>query len=231
MDFEMEIERLRRRISPLSRFVHALANSLEAPKFLQTEMGFRFEKPQLIHFCLLRCARIVSALNASIELARYGYSQEIGVLLRTMIEYDSQIDFMMARLNDGGVLAHDAADFVSSFFADAHRPGSNENKKARLIQKKVHDVIGERLDKSRSNKTKSASDMLSNIYLIFSNYVHGKYPETMDLYGGGPGHFHLHGMSRTPKDLENLETINTLINSAALCFVGKRFSDPTALKA
>ena len=57
---------------------------------------------------------------------------------------------------------------------------------------------------------------MSNVYLIFSNYVHGRYPETMDLYGGVPGHFHLNGMSDTPKDGENLESLDTLIVTASL---------------
>lgn len=182
MDFETEIDRLRRRALPLNAFVHALGRSLPAPKYFRTDnaAGFRFENPELIHFCLLRCARIASALNASIELARYGYTQEIGVLLRAMIEYSTQIDFMLASLaGNNGKLSGDAAAFVSSFFQDAHRPGSSENKKARLIQKKIHDTIGARLDSFAKiqNGTKPATEMLSNIYLIFSNYVHAKYPE------------------------------------------------------
>ena len=62
--------------------------------------------------------------------------------------------------------------------------------------------------------------MLSNIYLIYSNYVHGRYPEIMDLYGGRPTHLHLNGMSRTPKDLENLQILDSIITSASYCFVG-----------
>ena len=41
----------------------------------------------------------------------------------------------------------------------------------------------------------------------------------MDLFGGRPGHFHVQGMSRTPKDLENLEILDTLIDSASLCLL------------
>jgi hypothetical protein len=56
------------------------------------------------------------------------------------------------------------------------------------------------------------------VYRIFSNYVHGKYPEIMDLYGGRPGRFHLRGMSNTPKDLENLATLETFIENASTDF-------------
>jgi hypothetical protein len=50
--------------------------------------------------------------------------------------------------------------------------------------------------------------------------VHGKYPETMDLYGGAPGRFHLSGMRGTPKDLENLQMLDALVTTASRCFVG-----------
>jgi hypothetical protein len=45
--------------------------------------------------------------------------------------------------------------------------------------------------------------------------VHGKYPETMDLYGGTPGRFHLR---RTPKDAENLATIDSFVETVSITF-------------
>ena len=56
------------------------------------------------------------------------------------------------------------------------------------------------------------------MYLSFSNYVHGKYPETMDLYGGTPAHFHLRGMGGTPKDAENLAIIDSFVDTVSLTF-------------
>jgi hypothetical protein len=38
----------------------------------------------------------------------------------------------------------------------------------------------------------------------------------MDLYGGSPPRFHLRGMSGTPKDLENIEMLDTYITSVSL---------------
>ena len=58
--------------------------------------------------------------------------------------------------------------------------------------------------------------MYSNIYLTYSNYVHAKYPEVMDLYGGVPGRFHLDGMRGTSKDDENLQIIDTFIDTASI---------------
>ena len=119
--FNETIEGLRSRIFPLARLVHELALTLESPTLIDRgmERGFRFDKPELLHFCLLRGARIVSALNASIELGRRGYSQEIAVLLRTCIEYCSQVDFMLASRDANGNLSPDASAYLSSFFEDS----------------------------------------------------------------------------------------------------------------
>lgn len=40
----------------------------------------------------------------------------------------------------------------------------------------------------------------------------------MDLYGGKPEHFHLDGMLGTTKDEENLQYIDTFIDTASITF-------------
>jgi hypothetical protein len=198
---------------------------LDAPKLLDQgrERGFRFEKPGLVHFCLLRGARIVSALNASIELARAGFSQEIAVLLRTSIEYCTQVDFMLASRDKNGNLSVDASAFLSSYFDDSFRTPEGKRKRSKLAQQKVHQTIGAQLDKFADEadaSRKPAEQLYSNVYLTFSYYIHGRYPESMDLYGGRPGRFHLNGMSNTPKDAENIEIIDSQITSASNCILG-----------
>lgn len=214
------IEHFRERIVPLDRFLHRLTFSLDAPEFNRAELGFRFKDPGLVHFCLLRSVRIVSALSASIELARSGFPQEIAVLLRTMIEYASQIDFMLASRDANGKLSPEAAMILSDYFDDASRAGEPKSKKTKLTQKRVHDVVGAQLDKYADPGAKPASQLLSNNYFRFSYYVHARYPESMDLYGGRPGRFHLDGMRGTPKDAENIAILDSMITMASLCLKG-----------
>jgi hypothetical protein len=227
--FENEIDQLRERIFPLARFLHALAGKLESPALIKRPeyRGFRFKNPGLVHFCLLRGVRIVSALNAAIELTRCGFTQEIVVLLRTVSEYSSQADFMLASRDEDGNLNGDASAFLLDYFADQHRGTSEHNtKRKKLVQKKVHQKVAGRLDSfddstpDEKAKRKPTDKLLSDVYLNFSNYVHGRYPESMDLYGGTPGRFHLTGMRRTPKDGENIAILDTMIKSASNCFIG-----------
>lgn len=184
---------------------------------------FRFNNPELVHFCLLRGVRMVSALNASIELARCGFPQEIGVLLRTNHEYSTQIDFMFDSRDKDGNLSPLATKFLRGYFDDDTRgPDVQRSKKAKLVQETVHKIIGERLDAivaddNNPTKRKPAAQLFSHIYFVFSNYVHARYPEAMDLYGGRPGLFHMRGMRGTPKDAENITIIEATIKSASNC--------------
>jgi hypothetical protein len=57
---------------------------------------------------------------------------------------------------------------------------------------------------------------MSETYLTYSNYVHSRYPEVMDLYGGHPQHFHLAGMRGTPKDVENLAIVSVFISTVSI---------------
>jgi hypothetical protein len=86
----------------------------------------------------------------------------------------------------------------------------------------VHRQLGAELDSLAQEgdrpKNSKAEHLFSNVYLTYSNYVHGKYPETMDLYGGAPAHFHLRGMGGTPKDAENLAIIDSFVDTVSITF-------------
>lgn len=88
----------------------------------------------------------------------------------------------------------------------------------------MHATLGRKLDEiaeelSETEGRTPAARLYSNSYRGFSNYVHAKYPECMDLYGGRPGQFHLHGMNGTPKEAENIEMLQTFEVTLINCFV------------
>jgi hypothetical protein len=217
------LQALQLQVDPLQRFVELFAASLDQPKLCQLDgdRGFRYEAPDVRHFCLLKSARCVSALNACIELARGGFTQEIGTLIRTMAEFGTHIEFV---LNPGDEDRSRVEKYVQEFFADSRRGPPAEIKRAQVRQGVVHESLGRKLDdfaeQSGENGERSPAETLySNVYRVFSNYVHGKYPEIMDMYGRTPGRFHLRGMRGTPKDAENLELLSTYISTVANAFV------------
>jgi hypothetical protein len=118
---EQTIEGLRARIFPLTRFVHEFARSLDTPVMTSRATGFRYSNPDFRHFCLLRAARIVSALNATLELAIAGFPQEIGILHRTIHEFSSHIDAVMVQVERSGCVSGELQAFIKDFFEDSHR--------------------------------------------------------------------------------------------------------------
>jgi hypothetical protein len=225
-ELELQLKEFRLRIEPLERFIYALADSLPTPLYYDSgkqHFGFRYGKPDSRHFCLLKGVRAVSGLNAAIELVRSGYTQEFHVLLRTIDEYKTHIQFILHSLDDRGDLTAEAEKYVKEYFADYVRNSADDFKRPRLRQGAIHKSIGsvvksgvEKTERAEEFKGIAPDELLSNIFLNLSNYVHARYPEVMDLYGGSPLRFHLRGMSGTPKDVENVEMLDTYITSVSL---------------
>lgn len=97
MDIENALRALKERIAPFEKVIALFADSLEAPVLFSSAewSGFRYAMPDVRHFCLLKGVISVSALNASLELARAGYAQEIQVLMRTIIECTTHIEYVL----------------------------------------------------------------------------------------------------------------------------------------
>jgi hypothetical protein len=221
MSIDILLQGLQSRVLPLERFIQLFAGSLTEPKMCRRneDRGFRYERPDVRHFCLLKGVRAVSALSASLELARSGYAQEIATLIRTLVECTTHIDFVLDE-NESEQHRSEVEKYIQAFFADSWRDPATEIKRAQVPQGMVHAAIGRTLDSfvEQHGDTEGrvpAAKLFSNIYRIYSNYVHAKYPEIMDLYGGRPGRFHLRGMSGTPKDGENLAIIESSIVTAS----------------
>ncbi len=221
-----DLSALQLRLKPLERFVEVFAAQLNPPLFYhsgQAHFGFRFAKPDRRHFCLLKSVRAVSALNAAALLAQYGYCQEIAVLIRTSIECTTHIKYVLSDCDDASDKNAELEKYISDYFADFARNAPSDFKRTKLPQGAVHRVIGDELKQSNlehdfENRFTGVdpAKLFSNVYLTYSNYVHARYPEVMDMYGGDPGHFHLSGMGGTPKDRENLEILDVFVEDVSL---------------
>jgi hypothetical protein len=163
-------------------------------------------RPELLLFCILKGVRALSALNAAINLAQLGYVHEVATIIRVLIESTTQIDFVLSERATDGTLSPKAAKFIAEYFSDYQRNAATAQK-IKLTSREVHDVVGAALDSSGIHGRAPAAEILTDVYRTFSNYVHGRYPEIMDMYGGDPPRFHTAGMLGTPKDEEGLAYI------------------------
>ncbi len=220
--------------------VDVFASSVTPPIMYDSDVqhrGFRYMKPTAKHFCMIKAVRAVSSLNAAVVLAEKGFNQEVCILIRTIVEATSQIEFVMAGLN-GDTLAERQQKVVDGFFADFRRNNSDDFKGATIRQQDVHKEISRFLedtgvtdDEGRFSGV-STNNLMSNVYRNFSNYIHARYPEVMDIYGGDPLHFHMDGMSGTPKDKESLAILECFTDSVGiiLALMIQRFDMVDAMK-
>jgi hypothetical protein len=88
MFFEAALGGLRARVLFLEAIIEIFSGLLPEPQFYanEKERAYRYENPDVRHFCLLKAARVVTALNAAIELVRLGYTQEMAALMRILAE-------------------------------------------------------------------------------------------------------------------------------------------------
>ncbi|MGO9681073.1 MAG: hypothetical protein ACLPTZ_00390 [Beijerinckiaceae bacterium] len=225
MSIDAALSAFEEQLDPLARVVRLFSASLDPPVLVDDREGrvYRYRAPDIRHFCLLKAVVTLSALNASLVLARHGYIFQVFVLLRTVFECASQIEYVLDPSEDDDHRV-DVERYVSGYFADSDRdPAAATETAAQVRQKKVHTVIGKTLDHvmEQSGETegrKPGADAYFAVYRAFSNFVHGKYPESIDLYGGRPGWFHMTGMSGTPKDDEMLAMLEPVIGTASNVF-------------
>ena len=225
MALEESLRELQSRIGPLERLIEVFAGSLDAPKLRHSlsDRGFRYDAPDVRHFCLLKAVRVVSALNAAFELARNGYTQEIAALMRTLIECSKHIEYVLD-IDESEEHRSNVQKYVREFFEDSRRDGEAEIKSVLVREGVVNAQLGKTLDKMAEQYGDTqdripADKRYWKVSRAFSLYVHARYPECMDLYGGRPGQFHLRGMSGTSKDAENLEQLESFIETASNTFV------------
>jgi hypothetical protein len=225
MDIEEDLQKVIARLEPLEHVFRLLAASLGEPKLHRTNewVGFRYDAADVRHFCLLKAARALSAMYAAIELARKGFLQELAVLIRTVIECTTHIEFVI-RSDASEEEKTIAKRYIEAYFADSARGVSSKAPPPPIQQRDVHVALGKTLDKyaEMANDVESrapAEEMYRKIYSVISNFVHMRYPECMDLYGGNPGRFHLHGMSGTPKDAESIILLESYTTTLSNTFV------------
>jgi hypothetical protein len=189
---------------------------------------FRYENRGIHEALIQKLARYISGLNAAAVLLRAGYVQEIGVLFRTLDEIQEDILFLaVAETNGARTERH--AKYLDAFYAEAvfSRPeGSLEIKKPDLLPRKkirAHTLsaLGAGIN------TSSAGVVSESVSTAYSGYVHAASENVMDMYGGSPPHFHLTGMSGTPRTDEMYEDADNYIYRGlmATIVVAKAFGD------
>lgn len=186
-------------LSLFERAVTLFSCELEEPSWSGDEDdGYqpRFANPTSGHFQLLMAVKIVSALNAAITLLKDRYVQEVGILLRVIDEYSAKI-LCIEEAHVKRTLTAEQKKIIDEYFQFDIRRVEDISKKNKwwVNMNGVFASQARFLSEGTPNKdTHSISKKCKIIHDVYTGYVHGFYPQVMELYDMDKKSFQMKGL-------------------------------------
>jgi hypothetical protein len=189
-------------LGDLSVLISQIESHFPPPKFVEVggQRQFRFSENTVYHVAFLKSVRMVSGLYASLALLPGGYYQEIMVVLRTVDDFSSEILFILENAEQNTL--SDAQkkfmeDFFQEEFVNPNNPLENTKRRSTVPKRKIWASAARQIGQYANPS--DAQKILQVTNDAFSGYVHGAYPQIMELCGGKPPRFHINGVLASPR--------------------------------
>lgn len=189
-------------LDDLSILISQIGSHFPTPKFVPVsgQPQFRYSENTVYHVAFLKAVRMVSGLNASLALLSDGYYQEIMVVLRTVDDFFSDILFILEN-SEQNSLSETQKKFMEDFFQEEfvnpNNPLENEKRRSTVPKRKIWASVARQIGPYANPS--DAQKILQVTNDAFSGYVHGAYPQIMELFGGEPPRFHMNGVLVRPR--------------------------------
>jgi hypothetical protein len=151
---------------------------IDKPVFLDAGTAnarFRYERPNALTLQVLKCVRVVSALDAAVILLTRGHTTEVGVLFRTIDDFLADIMFVDEAVTTGNANAAQQ-QFLDKYFVDEAM--INHNERRQKVQASEARTIG-------GDNPHRIKEIVSKVDDAFSGIVHGSYQSVMEMFGSG----------------------------------------------
>jgi hypothetical protein len=171
---------------------------------------FRYAEQSLEQALVMKLARAISDLGASVVLLEKGYVQEVGTLERGVDDFDEEIQFLgLAKLTGTRSEVHDR--FLAAVYMEVIEDredvlGSLTKKRPGVTRREIREAIDVSLaEMARQSGTplKSATELTRAVSTLYNSFAHAGSPQVLEMYGGNPPHYHLDGMLGTPRIAEH----------------------------
>ncbi|HEV7587819.1 MAG TPA: hypothetical protein VGO40_06780 [Longimicrobium sp.] len=206
----------RRAIDTLESGVQELAAAFDPP-ILTGKPGFewwQYEHPSGELIVLLKAVRVVSGLNALLVLLEAGYTQEVGVLLRTVDDFVDEITFLLEAYDRDENTASQVK-FVQDFFAEEIPLSAGlRQEKTRTDRVKRRQIQAGQARYLQPDNPDRVRKIVNAIDGVYSGYIHGGYPHIMEMYHGGDRPFEMRGMRKTVRISEYQKQIAAYVHRA-----------------
>ena len=182
-------------IDLLESAASVFARNIPRPRYVQYPRDhFEYDKPDVRIYAVLRCVRIVSDFRAVEVLLNLGHVQQVGVLLRTILEFTHDLDFVVEGSFVNPESRKRVNEMVSRFFAERFRDTKElleeANKEPTTPRKKIYAAIGRLLGFGNPHRPRQIAKALEDVY---SGYVHGNYYHIMELYNESTQKYEMSG--------------------------------------
>lgn len=212
----------------LDKSFRRLEGMVPPPKRMRHRDSFVFRYTEkTIHQALIqKLARMVSGLHAARLLCDKGFFQEQGAIQRMLDEFHEDIWFLAF-----GIIHNDITqlhrDYLDAFYKEEFDPetGNAVLDRPMVPRRKIRAYLS-RLEE-QPNDPSSAVTLSRTIHSGYSGYIHGASSHIMDMWGGDPSRFHIHGMAGTPReDIHRYDLYNPFFRAIlSFALAAKAFGD------
>ena len=185
--------------------VHQLASRVPPPQCLpyKDSFVFRYVEKSVHQALIQKLARLVSGLHAARLLMEAGFVQEQAALQRILDEITEDIAFLSFSVVYGDSTPSHKI-YLKAFFQEEFDPSdtvASSRERPAVPRKKIRAYI-DRVASGPKGSSKHL-DAARTVSKTYSGYIHAASPQIMDMYGGNPPRFHMHGMRGTERHLEH----------------------------
>lgn len=209
--------------------LEGFAARVPAPKLvtLHGHAVFRYVEKTIHQAMIQKLVRVITGLHAARLLLEQGLVQEQAALQRILDELHEDISFLAyAVIYDDYTALH--KKYLDAFYEeefDALTPMQSSQKRPMVSREKIRAFVAG--SKMAGGDPSTRVELARTISKSYSGYVHAASPQIMDMYGGNPPRFHVHGLPGTVRQEEHRHDLwNYFFRSIiAFALVAKAFGD------
>lgn len=199
----------------------ALSQVTDSPELQEQPVGavYRYQNQTIETAIVQKLARLISSMNACLILYDSGLYQEMFTIMRTMDEFSEDIIFLSIAVGEDEISElHQRylREFFQEEFDNPENPLTSTQQRDRVPRRRILAAIAA-MEENPVNPSDS-QELHRTINNSMSGYVHGSSVHILDMYGGNPPKYHLHGMENTPRQGSALEYLWGYIYRSFLSF-------------
>ena len=193
---------LKKTLEMLIPAFHQIEAAVPSPELVPAhgDYAFRYTGKSLEQALVQKLARVLSGLGAATVLLEHGFTQELGVLQRTLDELREDITFLCLPLH-GEPRSELHQRYLDAFYEEeidgTGDPMKSPQRRKMIPRSKIRAAIAN--SRVAPSNPSHHIEVHRSIDKVYSGFVHAASPHIMDMYGGMPPHFHVEGMVGTPR--------------------------------